>query len=139
MSKPSAVAGLARVRRIACGDNHSLCVTERGRLYTFGHGKHGQLGHGDRADSWSPMPVRALCDVPIVQVDWRFATALIRRMIEADDDNPFLPSRLREEEGWEWLIQSPYQRRENATRGVQPSSVSSAMATPNRTNSFLAW
>jgi alpha-tubulin suppressor-like RCC1 family protein len=33
---PTLVPGLSRVRRVACGDNHSLCVTSDGALYSFG-------------------------------------------------------------------------------------------------------
>ena len=31
---------------VACGGNHTVAVTKNGKLYTFGQGDHGQLGHG---------------------------------------------------------------------------------------------
>ncbi|ELR12866.1 ADPribosylation factor subfamily protein [Acanthamoeba castellanii str. Neff] len=65
---PTLVPGLSHVRRVACGDNHSLCVTSDGALYSFGQGKHGQLGHGTRLDCCTPTRVEALLDVPVVQV-----------------------------------------------------------------------
>ena len=34
---------------VAAGEWHTLAVTARGKLYTWGKGGHGQLGHGDSA------------------------------------------------------------------------------------------
>ena len=36
-----------RVVSIACGDNHSLVLTDKGYLYTWGRGFEGQLGLGE--------------------------------------------------------------------------------------------
>ena len=33
-----------RVSMIACGENHSLVLTDKGYLYTWGRGFEGQLG-----------------------------------------------------------------------------------------------
>ena len=33
---------------VACGRQHTALLESTGRLYTWGAGKHGQLGHGDR-------------------------------------------------------------------------------------------
>ncbi len=33
---PTVVEGLANVCKVACGDNHSLCVLATGELFTFG-------------------------------------------------------------------------------------------------------
>lgn len=39
---------------IACGSFHSLCVTRAGKLYSWGHGAHGELGHGDNLNRSKP-------------------------------------------------------------------------------------
>ncbi|MBN3291886.1 RPGR regulator, partial [Polypterus senegalus] len=36
-----------KVKRVACGENHTAVITENGLLYTFGDGRHGKLGLGD--------------------------------------------------------------------------------------------
>jgi alpha-tubulin suppressor-like RCC1 family protein len=52
-------SGMA-VRAVACGDTHTLVVTQDGQLYTFGRNQNGQLGHGNIDDVLSPKLVEAL-------------------------------------------------------------------------------
>ena len=52
-------SGMA-VRAVACGDTHTLVVTQDGHLYTFGRNQNGQLGHGNTDDVLSPKLVEAL-------------------------------------------------------------------------------
>ncbi|KYO41897.1 unc-45-like protein B [Alligator mississippiensis] len=47
----------AEVRQVNCGSRHTAAVTRQGELYTWGWGKYGQLGHGDRASSDQPRAV----------------------------------------------------------------------------------
>ena len=57
---PRLIDGLperGRVVAVAAGAHHSLAVSDRGAIYSFGHGGHGQLGHGDRADQLLPQLV----------------------------------------------------------------------------------
>jgi alpha-tubulin suppressor-like RCC1 family protein len=39
--------GGEKVVFVAAGDDHTVAVTAGGRLYTWGDGEYGQLGHGD--------------------------------------------------------------------------------------------
>lgn len=43
------------VTAISCGDNHTACVDEQGRIYTFGANDYGQLGVGSWDDQYSPV------------------------------------------------------------------------------------
>ncbi|CAI9576151.1 unnamed protein product, partial [Staurois parvus] len=36
-----------RVRYVACGENHTAVITDKGLLYTFGDGRYGKLGLGE--------------------------------------------------------------------------------------------
>jgi alpha-tubulin suppressor-like RCC1 family protein len=42
------------INYIACGQNHSAAISSTGKLYTWGRGKSGALGHGIRADERFP-------------------------------------------------------------------------------------
>ena len=58
---PRLVVSLASIEvvRIACG-GHTCVLGAQGELFTFGNGKHGQLGHGERRAEASPRRVQAL-------------------------------------------------------------------------------
>jgi RCC1 and BTB domain-containing protein len=67
-----------RPKEIACGGFHTAVVTEDGRLYTFGGGEHGQLGHGDKVNKTKPTLVAAMEDVFVTQITcgWSHSVAL---------------------------------------------------------------
>ena len=43
-----------KVKEISCGNNHAAAVTSDGKVYTWGFGNDGQLGHGDKVDQHIP-------------------------------------------------------------------------------------
>ena len=53
---PKLVEGLAgkKAKEVACGEFHSIVCTDDGRVYSFGDGSHGQLGHGSTEDKLTP-------------------------------------------------------------------------------------
>jgi alpha-tubulin suppressor-like RCC1 family protein len=57
-----------RVVKIACGSAHSVACTDNGRIFTWGWGVNGQLGHGDDASLLLPSPVKKLESIYISQV-----------------------------------------------------------------------
>jgi len=62
-----ALAGV-RITQVAAGGSHSLAVSADGDLYSWGWGRHGQLGHGDFSNRLIPTPVRALVGTRVVHV-----------------------------------------------------------------------
>jgi hypothetical protein len=63
-----ALAGL-RADEVACGDAHTAVVaSQRRRLYTWGTGAGGRLGHGDLCDCDVPKLVERLRDRDLMQV-----------------------------------------------------------------------
>ncbi|KAL9233360.1 hypothetical protein vseg_008375 [Gypsophila vaccaria] len=49
-----------KVVQICCGWRHTLAITDRNNLFSWGRGTNGQLGHGDSADRNSPTIIDAL-------------------------------------------------------------------------------
>lgn len=48
------------IKQVACGDTHTLAITDDGALYSFGRNQNGQLGHGNTSDVLSPKLVEGL-------------------------------------------------------------------------------
>ena len=68
---PTPVGGVladVSVRAVACGNRHTACATADGRLFTWGHGGLGALGHGGTAGKMQPSEVKALSGVKRVAV-----------------------------------------------------------------------
>ncbi|VVA94397.1 unnamed protein product [Arabis nemorensis] len=49
------------------GPGHSIAVTSKGVVYSFGSNGSGQLGQGTTEDTWQPRPVRSLNGIRIIQ------------------------------------------------------------------------
>jgi alpha-tubulin suppressor-like RCC1 family protein len=49
--------GGLQVLQAACGDDHTLAVTEEGGLWTWGAGGYGRLGHGNHNHAYLPARV----------------------------------------------------------------------------------
>ena len=46
-----------RVVGVAAGARHSIVLAADGRVFTFGRGDYGRLGHGDWQDQFTPRAV----------------------------------------------------------------------------------
>ncbi|XP_042351684.1 probable E3 ubiquitin-protein ligase HERC3 isoform X2 [Plectropomus leopardus] len=62
--RPRLVAELwgAKVTEIACGRHHTLVMTDSKRIYSFGRGEQGQLGHGEESHPSVPLRVQLPLD-----------------------------------------------------------------------------
>jgi alpha-tubulin suppressor-like RCC1 family protein len=62
LPSPCLIPGLEsiRVQAISAGCEHSGVITEDGKLFTWGHGDGGRLGHGDNEPRTVPTQVIAL-------------------------------------------------------------------------------
>jgi hypothetical protein len=56
------------VVQVVCGWKHSMALTSEGRLYTWGCGIRGQLGHGSELDYCVPSIVECLIDYKIAHI-----------------------------------------------------------------------
>jgi alpha-tubulin suppressor-like RCC1 family protein len=59
-----------KIIQIAVGKTHCLLLSDQGRVFSFGDGSKGQLGHGDFINQVAPKPIEAeiLKNLKIVQV-----------------------------------------------------------------------
>lgn len=54
---PTSIATSISIKQISCGQSHAGFVTEEGRVYTWGNGENGMLGHGNKQNLSSPKPI----------------------------------------------------------------------------------
>ncbi|KAJ8434833.1 hypothetical protein Cgig2_022112 [Carnegiea gigantea] len=83
-----------QVISIACGSWHSALVTANGKLFTFGDGTFGVLGHGDRESVPYPKEVQQLSGLRTMKVAcgvWH--TAAIVEVTNPSPSGPGIPSR----------------------------------------------
>ncbi|XP_060214565.1 PH, RCC1 and FYVE domains-containing protein 1-like [Lycium barbarum] len=89
---PKKVRGLMeglRVSQISCGPWHTALITSAGRLFTFGDGTFGTLGHGDRSGSITPREVETFNGLRTLKVAcgvWH--TAAIVELVCGLDSGP---------------------------------------------------
>ena len=57
-----------KVKRISCGFRHMMALTAQGKVYTWGCGKLGRLGHGDEADQINPKEVEDLGKLQVTAI-----------------------------------------------------------------------
>ncbi|PHU02670.1 hypothetical protein BC332_27921 [Capsicum chinense] len=89
---PKKVCGLMeglRVSHVSCGTWHTALITSAGRLFTFGDGTFGALGHGDRSICITPKEVETFNRLRTLKVAcgiWH--TAAIVELMSGLDSGP---------------------------------------------------
>ena len=68
--KPTQVRSLRnqQVVYITCGQEHTVCLTRNGGVFSFGSGSYGQLGHGSKSDEHLPRKIIELMGTEVTQV-----------------------------------------------------------------------
>uniref|UniRef100_A0A7N0VMZ6 RCC1-like domain-containing protein n=1 Tax=Kalanchoe fedtschenkoi TaxID=63787 RepID=A0A7N0VMZ6_KALFE len=56
------------IAQLACGGAHTIALTSRGKVLTWGRGTSGQLGHGEMVNSLKPKLLEALTGYVVVHV-----------------------------------------------------------------------
>ena len=69
------------IAQISAGGHHSLVLTSRGSLYSFGYGAHGQLGLRSTTNKYTPQLVKDLITKPInyIAAGWNHSLVLTRK------------------------------------------------------------
>merc|ERR1712106_885383 len=67
--EPTLVTSLANIGQVACGLNHTLCLSQDGQsVYSFGDGDHGKLGLGNLTGHQTPQEIGALKGIGIQSI-----------------------------------------------------------------------
>ncbi|XP_020100961.1 ultraviolet-B receptor UVR8 [Ananas comosus] len=68
--RPKPIQSLENVHivQIACGGYHTLALTDKGEVLSWGHGGHGQLGHPSIQNQKNPIVIEALANERIVYI-----------------------------------------------------------------------
>jgi alpha-tubulin suppressor-like RCC1 family protein len=73
---PVKVSGLPKIKAIAASGEHSMALTEDGRVYAWGENGSGVLGDGSYDDRSSPVEVRGLYNIIAIASGGYFSMAL---------------------------------------------------------------
>lgn len=67
-----------QITQISAGGHHSLVLTAKGRVYSFGYGSHGQLGLRQTKNYCTPQLIKDLLSKPIslIAAGWNHSLAL---------------------------------------------------------------
>lgn len=55
---------LQKISQVACGWRHTLALSEKKNVFSWGRGTSGQLGNGEIVDRWFLSSARAQCLLP---------------------------------------------------------------------------
>ncbi|XP_059190794.1 probable E3 ubiquitin-protein ligase HERC3 [Centropristis striata] len=94
--RPRLVAELwgSKVTKFACGRNHTLVMTDSKRLYSFGCGEQGQLGHGEETHPSVPLPVHLpQGHIQHISTDSKYNISWDGAEVDLDPQNPEKPVR----------------------------------------------
>lgn len=72
VSVPTQIQIPEKVSRVSCGNDFTGCITEKGRVYTWGRGNYGNLGHGTTDSLSKPLLVQSLSDQNIISISCGF-------------------------------------------------------------------
>jgi alpha-tubulin suppressor-like RCC1 family protein len=56
------------VSQISCGESHAALVATNGKVYSWGNGEHGALGHGNKQNQPTPKAINSLSTVRVISV-----------------------------------------------------------------------
>ena len=57
-----------QVQKVACGKMHSMCLTTKKQVFTWGQGCYGKLGHGNEDDYFQPKEVSTLTNLRTIDI-----------------------------------------------------------------------
>lgn len=93
---------LQKVTQVTCGWRHTVAITDRGNVYSWGRGTSGQLGHGETIDRYILLPVSKRCQT--ILSEWRDNFVLLVIQVRPEESRAFERRRSRLPKYWEFSI-----------------------------------
>ncbi|OMJ70771.1 hypothetical protein SteCoe_31192 [Stentor coeruleus] len=64
---PTLISSLEGIKiiQVSCGWQHTMCLSNTGKVFSWGYGEDGQLGHGDCKDYLSPKEITTFYNIQI--------------------------------------------------------------------------
>ncbi len=62
---------------VATGHSHTLLLSDKGEVYSFGSCQYGQLGHGDRKERLAPYKIEGLTGVKAIAAGYHYSIVLL--------------------------------------------------------------
>lgn len=56
------------VKKISTGKKHTVFLTDEGKVYSYGYGEYGALGHGGMIQTSIPKPITRLSNRQVIQL-----------------------------------------------------------------------
>ncbi|MCL2591729.1 MAG: hypothetical protein FWD82_00045 [Defluviitaleaceae bacterium] len=69
ITRPKKIAGLNNIATISASAGfhiHNMALCKEGYVWTFGHGRHGQLGHGTDSNEYTPRKIEGLSNIRVI-------------------------------------------------------------------------
>jgi alpha-tubulin suppressor-like RCC1 family protein len=66
-NKIPALQGI-KIKKVCCGVNHTVALTDTGDVYTWGFGGYGRLGHKQQKDEFKPRKIEMKVFTPVIDI-----------------------------------------------------------------------
>jgi alpha-tubulin suppressor-like RCC1 family protein len=87
-SRPKPVSIPGKITQVACGSHSTIALAENGRIFTWGRGASGVLGHGDNKNRVSPTEVEGMSDKHVRMISCKgshSAVTVVRSWVPDDE------------------------------------------------------
>ena len=77
LPSPTLLPSVVKFKWISCGYNYTYAVSTEGKVYSWGSGRYGVLGHGDNTNRTEPHPLEAVRNENFIKVSCGYSHAAL--------------------------------------------------------------
>eukprot|EP01018_Ginkgo_biloba_P019992 Gb_16498 [translate_table: standard] len=107
--RPRAIASLSgkSIKKVACGNNHTVAVDSDGFVYTWGFGGYGRLGHKEQKDEWIPRQVELFQKGNVLPPTAVVAAGSAHSACTAGGGQLYMWGKVKQSSGDNWMYPKP--------------------------------